>query len=890
MTTSAVSVKSLTCEYLTNPLGIDVTQPRLSWKLASGERGQRQTAYQVLVAGTEQALAAGQGDLWDSGKVESDQSVHVVYDGAPMVSRMRCFWKVRVWDKDGQPSEVSEPARWDMGLLQPEDWQADWISNTQDEITDPESYKTRPAPFFRRTFDAAKPVESARVYLCGLGFYELSLNGERVGDQALDPPFTAFHKRVLYATHDVTTRVQAGDNALGVVLRNGWFNDLEHGWDFDTSPWRAYPRLRLQLHLTYEDGTHEVIVSDPSWKTGTGPILFDGLRNGEIYDARLEQDGWDTVGFDDSGWAPAVRVKGPAGVMSARMTPPIKVAKTVEPVSVNEPKPGVFVFDMGQNLAGWVSLTTRGPAGTRVTMTHGEELGPDGLVAQVKLCGHGGRQPFQKDTVILKGDGVETWEPRSTYHGFQYVEIEGLAETPSLASVDGKFVHTAFESAGSFECSNGLINRIQGNLVWGYAGNFHGMPTDCPHREKNGWTGDAHLAAEAGLMNFHMGSPFTKWLQDFADSQRASGEIPAIVPTGTYGFDWGNGPAWDSAFILIAWYLYVYLGDLRILEKHYDRMTRYMEFLKREKTGARPVIRWGLGDWLPPFGPADDYRANTRITSTSFYYVDAVILSKIAALLGKRKDRKKYRELAGAVGKTLNDEYLNPETGIYSGGTQTEQACALYQGFVEKRHAKKVVRKLLAEIKKHDGFLNTGMFGTKWMFRSLAEHGHVDAVLGMVTKTKHPSWGWQIEQGATTFWEHWNGEGSHNHPAFGDVSAWFYAVLAGIRPDPARPGFKHILIQPCPGGDLTRAEAEYECVYGTIRSSWRIDGDRFALEVTVPPNTTATVSLPVLGEAGVTEGGRPLEAAAGVTLLKQQKRLVAVAVQSGAYVFEGLTP
>ena len=497
---SSAIVKDLRCEHHINPLGIDVAKPRLSWILKSNQRGQMQTAYQILVASSKKNLNNNIGDLWDTGKVDNDQSIHIVYAGAKLASRTRCYWKVRVWDKEDTPSNYSRQAWWEMGLLEARQWKAKWLSAPPPP---PDDDSVQPNPFFRKTFTLTKPVRKARVYICGLGYYELYLNGKKVGDHVLDPAFTRYDRRVLYVTYDVTDLVRSRKNALGVVLGNGWYNmHTRAQWDFDKAPWRARPTMLCQLEVKYADGSSEIIVSDSSWKVSKGPILFESIRIGETYDARLEKHGWNTPYYDDTEWTPAHIVPGPKGKLSAQMLPPIKVTKTIRPVKLTEPKPGYFVFDMGQNIAGWAQLRVSGPAGTEVVMRYGERLNDDGTLDQTDIGRFVKQGPFQTDTYILKGRGIEIWEPRFVYHGFQYVEVTGLPNKPTLGTLRGRVVHTCFERAGKFECSNKLFNKIQHNTHWSYASNFHSYPTDCPHREKNGWTGDAHLAAETGLYNF----------------------------------------------------------------------------------------------------------------------------------------------------------------------------------------------------------------------------------------------------------------------------------------------------------------------------------------------------------------------------------------------------
>jgi len=828
------------------------------------------------VATRREKLEAGEGDLWDTGKVPSDRSINVVYEGAELRSRMRCWWKVRVWDREGEPGRYSEPAWWEMALLDRSDWGAQWIS-----ISVPEGlkYKTGPSPFLRRKFEVKGKMRRARVYVSGLGYYELYLNGKKVGDHVLDPAFTRYDRRVLYVTYDVTGRVSEGPNVVGAILGNGWYNMHTRAvWDFDRAPWRDRPALKCRLEIAFEDGKTLTVVSDRSWKVSTGPIRFESIRNGEFYDARLEIPGWSTPAFDDSEWKAAEVVPGPKGKLCAQSLPPIKVMKTLTPVKITEPKSGLFVFDMGQNMAGWARLKVSGPRGTKVVMRFGERLNPDGTVDRKEIAKFVKEGAFQTDTYILKGEGVEIWEPRFTYHGFQYVEVSGLPGKPTKETISGRMVHTSFRRAGSFECSNDLLNRIQRNTCWSYVSNFHGYPTDCPHREKNGWTGDAHLAAEQGLYNFLGERAYAKWMNDFKDEQRPSGELPGIVPTSGWGYKWGNGPAWDSAYILIPWYLYLYRGDVRILSEHYDRFKRYVDYLTSRSSGR--IVAIGLGDWAPA-----ETKTPEKVTSTGYYYRDALLVSKIAKILGHGEDARKYGEVAREIKRAFNDAFYNPATGLYSNGSQTALSCALYHGLADGGRKTRVLGNLVSAVARADWHLDCGILGTKYLLRSLSENGRTAVAYRIATRRSFPSWGWWIRQGATTLWEQWNGDASRNHIMFGDVSAWFYRALAGINPDPENPGFKHIVIRPEPVADLKWVRARHLCPYGEIESSWRRREKEFVLEITVPVNTTASVYVPVPPGRRVFEGGKPAREAPGVKFVGEGGGKTRFEVGSGKYRF-----
>ncbi len=873
---AAVRVERLRCEYLDNPLGIDTPQPRLSWIITSNERGVKQAAYQILVAGSAAALENHQADLWESGKVGSDETAQIRYAGKPLGTRQQAFWKVRVWDQAGAISE-SQTAHWEMGLLQPGDWGAKWVARTTDA-------NSNPAPRLRRVFQLDGKIKQARAFICGLGYYELYVNGQKVGDHLLDPGYTRYDRRALYVTYDVTDQLKVGANAAGVILGNGWFNcHTKAVWNFHQAPWRAAPRLLLHLSIDYTVGRRETIVSDESWKCSTGPIVFDSIYGGETYDARLEKPGWTTVGYDDSNWEGVKLVAAPPGKLAAQMMPAIKAHETLKPAKISEPKPGVFIFDIGQNLAGRAELTVSGPAGARVQMRYGERLFPDGTLDARDIEQHvkklGPEQQHQTDTYILKGNGRETWHSRFTYHGFQYVEVTGFPGQPTVDSLRAHFLHSAVPKAGEFTCSNPLLNRIQRAADWSFLSNLQGIPTDCPHREKNGWTGDAHLACEQAQFNYFPAPVHQKWINDLGNEQKSTGQLPGIVPTSGWGYDFGSGPAWDSAFLLIPYYEYLYYGDTENFRRHYDGMKRYVDYLtSRARNG---IVSIGLNDWAPW-----KTRTEAGITDTAYYYVDAKIVARAAELLGKQDDARKYTDLAAGIKAAFNRRFYQPETALYDNGSQTALSCALYQGLVEPEKKARVLANLVAAVEKANNHIDTGILGAKYLLNALLENGRADVAYRMVAQDDQPSWGWWLGQGATTLWEQWNGTESRNHIMFGDVSAWFYKALAGIQPDPQSPGFKHFDVTPHVVGGLTSARGEYNSIRGKIISDWQVANGEFRQQLTIPANSTATVSLPIANN--VLEGGKPAAQSPGVQFLRTAGRRSVFEIGSGNYCFSGI--
>lgn len=876
----------LRCEHLTNPLGIDAVEPRLSWQLKPrpDDRGQRQTAWRILAASSREKLERDDGDLWDSGKVDSERSILVPYRGTALRSRQRCWWKVMAWDAESRPGPWSSPASWEMALLSSNDWRAKWIACSAGEESPP---PLEPAPMFRRDFEVTREVRQARVYVTGLGYFELSLNGRKVGDHELDPVKSRYDRRVYYLSFDITDYLHRGDNAIGVMLGTGWFNmHTKAVWGFGQAPWRARPRMLCQIEIEYADGSVQRVVSDDSWKVSSGPVVFDGIRNGETYDARLERPGWDRPGFDDAQWKPAAEVSGPGGVLSAQMLPPIRATRILRPKSVREVRPGVWVYDFDQNLAGKLQLSVETPAGTKIRLKQGERLHPDGTVQQKEIARFVRSGELQTDTYICKGEGLEVWEPRFIYHGFQYAEVRGLPEAPSLDLLCAKVLHTDFASAGSFSCSKELFNRIQECTRWSFIGNYHGIPTDCPHREKIGWTGDAHLVGETGLFNYDMAASYTKWIRDFADEQRENGDLPGVVPTSGWGYQYGTkeayrdlgyGPQWEGAYVILSWYVHLYTGDTRILKDHYAGFCRYLDHLTRHAEDG--LLRFGIDDHAPAHTktPPEDF-------ATGFYYQIARIVSQSAKILGRPEDAQRYGKLAESIRAAYNRHLLNRETGLYASGSQTAQSAPLYFGIVEPEQRDRVLANLVMNVEEHDNHLDTGVVGIKFLMNGLVEHGRADVAYRILSQTSFPSWGDWIRKGANTLWQKWDDSMSRNHVMFGDVSAWMFKHIGGLQPDPSAPGFKRFFVHPRFFSDLAWATVEHESPYGLIRCAWRRNNGRLELELTVPVNSGATVWLPAARNR-ILEGGQPLSEGTGIDGIQSQEESTTLHLGSGRYRF-----
>ena len=834
----SMAVVNLKCNHNISPLGVETPNPRFSWQLQSEESGQHQTAYQILCATSPGILLPGQADVWDSGEMKSENTLHVPYQGAALQSRQRVYWKVLSWDKDGNIAE-SKPDFFEMGLLKKTDWKARWIGPPR---SDEPNIPKLPAPYFRKVANVGKKVVSARAYVTGLGYFELSINGQRISKDVLNPGFTRYDMRVLYCTYDITHAITEGDNAFGILCGHGWHNQYYNdSWYFAQAPWRDLCKCCAQFHLTFADGSEQMICTDTSWQIGDSPIVYHSIRTGETYDARLETPGWDTVNFDASEWKNVKLIKPPGGIMRSSQLPPIQITQTIRPVRMWEPKPGVYMFDLGQNIAGWGRLlNVKGPAGTMVTMRYGEMLDEEENLDQTLLACLVESPRIQTDEYILKGDGSETWEARFTYHGFQYIELSGYPGTPDLDSVLGCVVHTSFEDAGSFQCSNEMFNKIQHASRWSMVNNYHSIPTDCPHREKNGWAGDMLFSAEQMLYNFDPVTSLWKWMEDFKDCQRPGGAVPCIIPSGGWGFLGGSGPSWDSAIILIPWYIYKYTGDTAVFESMYPAVRTYMDMMAQ--MADNHIMGWGLSDWC---APGFHQKCPLTLTDTALYYLDCNVVSDMAAIMGYAEDAEHFALLAEDVRNAFRAEFLDPETGNLTGDCQGSQAAALYLGMIDGEEIPQVMGKLMEYIEAQNFHPDVGFLGAKYLLQSLSECGRTDIAYQVANQDTYPSWGNWIRQGATTLWETWeHNNASHNHHMFSDISAWFYEWLAGINPDIDEPGFRHICFTPNPVCDLTWVSAYHDAPVGRVESAWQLEGNELKLQFTVPTGAHATFTVP----------------------------------------------
>lgn len=1035
----------LRCEYLENPLGIDRPAPQLSWQSNNTERNWQQAAYQILVASSTEQLRVGKADVWDSGKVTSSESVGIAYAGPKLETRHRYYWKVRVWDTHGQPSDSSETAWWEMGMLAPEDWKAHWISwknpeadadragvrwiwvagqdalnvapkttavirrvvsisekpsegalflaargnyvakvngrevarkhewDTFDrqDITDslivgentieiavtagtPSQFgppssgaKTVPAALagllrisrfdgsvlqvatdgrwqgklekqsewqaaqvigelsdkrlgdpgpmpqpaveLRREFALSEKVRNARLYVTSLGSYRVYLNGNRVGTDVLTPGFTDYRKRVLYQTYDVESLLVKGQNAIGATLADGWYGSglTWAGMHFFPPP----NRFLAELEIEYADGRHEAVVTDKSWKGTASPIVHSEIYSGEAYDARLEQKGWKNAGFDDSRWISTTVAEVPTVSVSSETTLPTQVVSTLKPASISQPAKGAYVFDMGQNMVGWVSLKVKGPSGTRVRLRFAEILNPDGTLYTENL-----RNADATDTYVLKGEGEEQFTPQFTFHGFRYVEVTGYPGTPGTDALIGEVVSSVRgEAVGRLTTSSELINKMWSIGIWGQRGNFLSIPTDCPQRdERLGWMGDAGVFWRTGSYNFDIAAFSQKFVQDIVDAQTSQGAFTNVSPNtlpfsgsdseGTSAWNEGivGAPGWGDAGVIVPWTTWVQYGNKDVIERNWDSMQRWMEFIRSRnpdflrKKGVGP----NFADWLAP-----DHHTDKDLLATAYWALIADMMSEMAHATGKEADGKRYAELVESIRRAFQKAYIK-EDGEVGTGTQTSYVVALYTKMAPKGLEPILVDKLVKDIESRNWHLSTGFLGTPFLLFTLSDHGRTDLAYRLLLNDTYPSWGYMLSKGATTWWERWNGDSgdpamnSYNHYAFGSVIAWVYRDMAGIDTTLGSPGFKKIVIRPRLDPRVTFARGEYESIYGKIATDWKGTAEGpFRLRVTIPANTTADIFLPAVARAQVTESGKKLET-------QREGESLLVSVGSGSYDFE----
>jgi hypothetical protein len=879
-----LSPARLRCEMAVDPLGVDVARPALSWQVQSEARGQRQTAYRVLVASTRKALDAGQGDLWDSGRVKSDKTIQIPYGGKALKSLEQAFWKIRVWDRDGEASSWSAPATWTMGMLSESDWKARWITGKTDT-----PYQSL---LLRREFGVKPKLARAVAVVCGLGQYEMFVNGKKIGNDLLTPGWTKYDKTCLYDALDLTASLREGPNAIGLELGNGMYN-VQGGGRYTKFKGSFGPvKAICFLKLEYADGSSEVIGTDDQWRAHVGPITFNTIYGGEDYDARLEQAGWDAPGFKPATpWDAAQPTAGPGGQLrgTTAAAPPLRAIETLKPVRVNDLATTVSVVDMGQNVSLMPRLRVSGPAGSSARMIPAELLKKNGLVD--RGSSGGGKCWWQ---YTLAGKGSEEWFPQFFYHGCRYIQAElspaqpGGA-LPKVESIEGVVVHSSAKPIGEFSCSNELFNRVYKLVRWAQRSNMVSVLTDCPQRERLGWLEQDHLNGPALRYNFDLDRIFSKGMNDMADSQRTNGLVPDTAPEYVVMNDgFRDSPEWGSAFILVPWQQCLWTGNFELARRYYDRMARYVDYFSSRAQGG--IVDYGLGDWydIGPKRPGKAQLTPIALTATAFYYQDAKIMAEFAKLLGKKADAKRYAALAKSIGDAFNKKFWNAQKGSYATGSQTANAIPLVMGLAPEKDRARVLAAIVADVQAHGNAITAGDVGYRYLLRALADGGRSDVIYAMNNQSDKPGYGYQLKQGATSLTEAWDASphASQNHFMLGQINEWFFHDLAGIADDPSGPGFKKIVIHPQPVGDLTSAGADYESIRGKIGSHWTRGKDGgFSLDVEIPANATATVFVPAGEGSKVTEGGAPAAQGEGVRFLRREQGCEVFAVGSGRYRF-----
>ncbi len=868
-------LENLRCEYLVNPLGIDVEKPRLSWVIASRTRGRTQSAYHILVASTEENLQKNRGDLWDSGKVDSTQFTQMVYGGRPLVSGMRCHWKVRYWDEASRVSSWSNPAMWSVGLLQDSDWHSAWIGAGRP--ADVAEGTPLPFPWLRKTFTLRRKPREATAYVNALGYYELYINGKKVDDHVLSPAVSDYSKRTIYVTHDVTNYLVEGTNCVALWLGRGWYVRGHPGVSHDG------PIVRAQIDVSLSGGTTDRIGTGTTWKVRSSPITPVGTGKafgdygGEHYDARLELENWNSDGLNDSDWAQAAAFNPPRAIAAAQMVQPNRIVQDIEPVGITEDPPGDYLIDMGRNFVGWFEL--RLPPGTVGDRNVRLEY------ADTKPSGNRFMTFNQRDEYVTRAGAGQIIRSRFNYHGFQFVHITGLQQQPSLTDIKGYLIRTDYRPASNFESSSDLLNRIYRTAAWTYQNlTIGGYVVDCPTRERLGYGGDAGTSIETAMFNFDTSALYTKWAANWRDAQAPNGDLPYTAPA--YPEQGGGGPMWSGFTVTLPWHLYLQYGDRRILDTSYANIQKWLSFLETKTAEGilEPYVSYGitpplwnfLGDWVTPrrnqAGSRDPQAA--KFINNCHYLYQLQIAGKIAKVLGRKEDQALYGNKAAALARALHQRFFDAGKRVYVNGEQAYQAFPLLLHMVPPEFREAVIKNLEeAILVRNEGHVDSGMHGTYFLLKELMQADRNDLIYTVTSKTDYPSWGNMLQQGATTFWESWTG-GSHIHDTLISIGSWFIQGIGGIRIDEESPGFSHFFIQPAIVGDLTFARTRYESVRGTIESNWRRESGKLYVDVTVPAGTTATVYIP--SSTAKSSGIRPTGVENGKTVF---------VIKSGQYQF-----
>jgi alpha-L-rhamnosidase len=879
---SQTSVKNLACESRINPIGIDAAVPRLSWQLTSNQRNLLQTAYQIRVKNDASAT------VWQTDKVMSGQSVYIPYSGPALQSGKRYSWQVKVWDNYGKASAWSEAAYWEMGLMKPEDWKATWIRPGYDEDS-----VMRPSPMFRKQFSTTKKIKSARAYITSHGLYEAFINGKRVGDSYLTPGWTSYNKRLQYQVYDITSLLSQGNNTVGVVLGSGWYRG-HLAWQGNKNSYGRELALLLQFAITYADGSTEYIVSDESWKSSTGQIRYSEIYNGEINDARLEKSGWLMPGYDDSNWS-GVQVNSlPKGHLLATSNEPIKKHEQFPAKRIFKTPKGELVVDFGQNLVGLVQLNVSGKAGDSVKIYHAEVLDKAGNFYVENL-----RIAKQENIYILKGEGVESFEPHFTFQGFRYAKVVGFPGELKPENISAVALYSDMEPSGTFTTSNHLLNQLQHNIQWGQKGNFLDVPTDCPQRdERLGWTGDAQVFARTAAFNMDVHNFFGKWLKDLAADQTETGAIPHVIPN-VLGQNASGSAGWADAGVIIPWTMYVHYGDTNILRQQYTSMKKWITFMENNSTDNLWNKGFHFGDWLF-YRPGDDNDGRSAVTdkyliSQCFFAYSTQLVLNAATVLGNAADATKYGELLKKIKEAFVKEYVT-STGRLVSSTQTAYVLALHFDMLPEELRKQAAARLAQNVKDYNNHLTTGFLGTPYLCHVLSRFGYTDVAYKLLLQESYPSWLYPVKMGATTIWERWDGQkpdssfqtpgmNSFNHYAYGAIGDWMYRVVAGIDTDESAPGYKRIRVMPHIGGNLSEVAANYKSDYGLISSQWKWTENNLQFNVEIPANTTAKIYIPAADVGQVMENDKPLSAVKEIKVNGKEGDYVVVETGSGKYNF-----
>ncbi|UKT65390.1 glycoside hydrolase family 78 protein [Pedobacter mucosus] len=836
----AMQPSALKCEYLVRPIGVDNAAPRLSWLMLDSRKGALQSAYRIIIGLDSLQLSSKQGIQWDSGKVLSANSL-ITYRGRALNPFTKYYWRLELWDKDNKPG-IAVVSSFEMGMMGMENWKGTWISDNKD-------INTLPAPYFRKVFQPTKQIKSARAYIAAAGLYELYLNGKKVGDHRLDPMYTRFDRRNLYVSYDVTANLKQGNNAVGVLLGNGWYNHQSLAvWNFDKAPWRARPTFCLDLRITYTDGTTEVITSGNDWKTSLSPIVSNSIYTAEHYDARLEQKGWNTADFDDSKWRGISLRAAPSKNIVSQMMHPIRNVDEIAVKTMRKFNDSTYLFDLGRNIAGVTRLKVRGEKGTVIRLKHAERLDAGGHADLSNIDVYhrpkDKSDPFQTDIWTLNGEGEEEFMPLFNYKGFQYIEVSSSRPIKlTEKSLVGYFMHSDVPAVGKISSSNPLVDKLWWATNNSYLSNLYGFPTDCPQREKNGWTGDGHFAVETGLYNFDGITVYEKWMGDHRDEQQPNGVLPDIIPTGGWGYGTANGTDWTSTIAIIPWDIYMFYGDSKLLSDNYQSIKQYVNYVDGISKGH--LTTFGRGDWVPVKSTSD-----LEYTSSVYFYVDANILAKAAKLFNRQNDYLIYSALAEKIKNAINAKYFDSAKGIYGKGVQTELSVALQWNIVPDAYRKTVADNLAKRVIADGMHIDVGVLGAKAVLNALSDNGHSDIAYKLASQDTYPGWGWWIVNGATTLHENWDMDAkrdiSDNHMMFGEIGAWFFKGIGGIKIDEQQPGFKNILLKPHFVDGLSHFEASHESPFGLISSSWKRTAKGVDYEVLVPANSTATVDIPLI--------------------------------------------